>query len=57
MKRAICDLIDQYLEVEKLFQVGSYDKVVTTMRQMHKDNIDLVVGRVFAHTQYRNRYD
>eukprot|EP00095_Tigriopus_kingsejongensis_P004246 maker-scaffold711_size108467-snap-gene-0.33 protein:Tk04246 transcript:maker-scaffold711_size108467-snap-gene-0.33-mRNA-1 annotation:"hypothetical protein DAPPUDRAFT_222043" len=55
MKHTICDLIQRYLEVEKLFQVGHYDKVVSTMREMNKDNIDLVVERVFAHTQYRNR--
>ncbi|TRY78898.1 hypothetical protein TCAL_01701 [Tigriopus californicus] len=55
MKHTVCDLIQRYLDVEKLFQVGHYDKVVSTMREMNKDNIDLVVERVFAHTQYRHR--
>lgn len=55
MRSAVIELIDKYLEVEKLFQVGHYDSVVSTMRQMHMDNIEVVVDRVFAHTQYRNR--
>ena len=45
----------RYLDVEKLFQFGHYDKVISTLRQTNKDNIDVVVDRVFAHTQYKNR--
>ena len=55
MRKAVCELLEAYLDVERLFQVGHYDKVVSTMCQRHKDDIDLVVARVFAHTQYRNR--
>ncbi len=55
MKTAVCELVEAYLDVEKLFQVGHYDKVVSTMCQRHKDDIDQVVAKVFAHTQYRNR--
>ena len=55
MRRGVEELLSQYLDVERLFQVGHYDKVVSTMRQMNKDNINVVVERVFAHTQYRNR--
>lgn len=55
MKVAIRDLIKRYVDVERYFQVGHYDKVVSTMRSMNKDNIDKVVGIVFAHTQVRLR--
>ena len=55
MISAVSALITRYLEVEKLFQVGHYDKVISTLRQLNKDNIDVVVDRVFAHTQYKNR--
>ena len=37
------------------FQVGHYDKVVTTMRTLNKDNVQKVVDTVFAHTQVRLR--
>merc|ERR1712020_424749 len=55
MKTAVVHLINKYLEVEKLFQVGHYDKVVSTLWSTHKDDIWYVVDTVFAHTQYRFR--
>ncbi len=55
MINAVSALLYRYLEVEKLFQVGHYDKIISTMRQTNKGDIDLVVSRVFAHTKYRNR--
>ena len=39
MKMAVCDMIKRYTEVEKQFQIGHYDKVVTTMRTLNKDNV------------------
>ena len=53
MKKAVCELIEQYLSVEKLFQTGHYDKVISTLQAQFKDNIGHVVDIVFAHTQYR----
>nr|APH81346.1 ACC [Paracyclopina nana] len=55
MKMAICDIIKRYTDVEKQFQIGHYDKVVTTMRSLNKDNVQKVVDTVFAHTQVRMR--
>jgi hypothetical protein len=55
MKTAVMHLVNKYLEVEKLFQVGHYDKVVSTLWSTHKDDIWYVVDTVFAHTQYRFR--
>ena len=55
MISAVSALITRYLDVEKLFQVGHYDKVISTMRQSNKDNVDPIMERVFAHTQYKNR--
>ena len=31
----------KYIDVEKQFQVGHYDKVVTTLRTMNKDNVQI----------------
>mgnify|MGYP002046183517 FL=1 len=55
MKMAVCDMIKRYTDVEKQFQIGHYDKVVTTMRALNKDNVQKVVDTVFAHTQVRMR--
>jgi acetyl-CoA carboxylase/biotin carboxylase 1 len=55
MKLAICEMIKRYTDVEKQFQAGHYDKVVTTMRSLHKDNVDKVVEIVFAHTKVKMR--
>ena len=55
MKRAVVHLINKYLSVEKMFQVGHYDKIVSTMWANHKDNIWFVVDTLFAHIQYRFR--
>ena len=51
MKMAIVQMIRRYTDVEKQFQIGHYDKVVTTMRALNKDNVQKVVDTVFAHTQ------
>ena len=48
---AIVQMIRRYTDVEKQFQIGHYDKVVTTMRALNKDNVQKVVDTVFAHTQ------
>ena len=31
VKRSVVNIINKYLEVEKLFQVGHYDKIVSKM--------------------------
>lgn len=48
-------LLDRYLQVEKQFQHGSYDKTIARMRLEHKDDMEMVVNTVFAHTQYKKR--
>lgn len=49
-------LISRYLEVEKHFQVGQYDKVVSQMRTLAgAGQEEVIVGRIFAHKQYRKR--
>ena len=55
MKMAIVQMIRRYTDVEKQFQIGQYDKVVTTMRALNKDNVQKVVDTVFAHKQVRMR--
>ncbi len=55
MKMAICQMISRYTDVERQFQIGHYDKVVTTMRTLNKDNVQSVVDTVFAHTRVRMR--
>ena len=52
---AIVQMIRRYTDVEKQFQIGQYDKVVTTMRALNKDNVQKVVDTVFAHKQVRMR--
>ena len=44
-----------YIKHTILFKIGHYDKVVTTMRTLNKDNVQKVVDTVFAHTQVRMR--
>lgn len=50
-KLVVQDLINKYLEVEKLFQHGSYDKCVSLLRQSHKDNMAAVTKAIFSHSQ------
>ena len=55
VKQSVVNIINKYLEVEKMFQVGHYDKIVSKMWSEHKENIWHVVGTLFAQTQYRFR--
>jgi acetyl-CoA carboxylase / biotin carboxylase 1 len=55
MKTVIQDLIKQYLDIESLFQQGSFDKCVNKLREIHKDNVQQVLDIVFAHSNYENR--
>ena len=50
-------LVAKYLEVEHHFQVGQYDKVVSQMQRSvgPKEDMTLIVDRIFAHKQYRKR--
>jgi acetyl-CoA carboxylase/biotin carboxylase 1 len=49
-------MIGRYVDVEKQFQIGNYDKIISTMTSLHgKDNIQKVVDIVFAHTQIKLR--
>ena len=36
----------KYIDVEKQFQVGHYDKVVTTLRTMNKDNVQIGIKNI-----------
>ena len=36
----------KYIDVEKQFQVGHYDKVVTTLRTMNKDNVQIGIRNI-----------
>ena len=38
----------KYIDVEKQFQVGHYDKVVTTLRTMNKDNVQIGKKNMYA---------
>ncbi len=52
---AVAALLDRYLQVERHFQEGNYDQTIANMRLANKDNMEVVVGAVFAHTQFRKR--
>ncbi|KAL1397350.1 hypothetical protein pipiens_002541 [Culex pipiens pipiens] len=51
MKAAVHELLRQYYAVESQFQHGHYDKCVAAIRDKHKDNMDVVVGTIFSHSQ------
>lgn len=55
MKSVIQDLLKQYLAVENLFQHTSYDKCITHLRELHKDNMQEVLNVVFSHANYANK--
>ncbi|XP_063237346.1 acetyl-CoA carboxylase isoform X2 [Bacillus rossius redtenbacheri] len=51
MKTAVYDLLKQYYEVESQFQIGSYDKCVTALREKYKDNMEAVTATIFSHAK------
>ncbi|XP_041773392.1 acetyl-CoA carboxylase-like isoform X2 [Anopheles merus] len=51
MKAAVHELLKQYYAVESQFQHGHYDKCVAAIREKHKDDMDVVVGTIFSHSQ------
>ncbi|QQP49798.1 Uncharacterized protein FKW44_010585, partial [Caligus rogercresseyi] len=59
MKDTVTDLLRRYIEVEKHFQIGHYDKVVNNLRQHINscDQKDMIwaVERIFARNQYKQR--
>ncbi|XP_040575050.1 acetyl-CoA carboxylase [Lepeophtheirus salmonis] len=59
MKDSVTDLLWRYIEVEKHFQIGHYDKIVNNLRQ-HINSCDQkdmlwAVDRIFARNQYKQR--
>lgn len=51
MKAAVHDLLKQYFNVESQFQQGHYDKCVSALREMHKDDMAMVTATIFSHGQ------
>ncbi|KAH8030328.1 hypothetical protein HPB51_006760 [Rhipicephalus microplus] len=51
MKNVVQELLKQYLSVEIDFQQGHYDKCVALLREKHKDNMSVVVDKIFSHLQ------
>ncbi|XP_058168228.1 acetyl-CoA carboxylase [Anopheles ziemanni] len=51
MKAAVHELLKQYYAVESQFQHGHYDKCVAAIREKYKDDMDMVVGTIFSHSQ------
>ncbi|CAB4070281.1 ACACA [Lepeophtheirus salmonis] len=59
MKDSVTDLLWRYIEVEKHFQIGHYDKILNNLRQ-HINSCDQkdmlwAVDRIFARNQYKQR--
>lgn len=49
MRSCVQDLLKQYIEVETHFQVGHYDKCVSTLREKFKDDgMESVVAKIFS---------
>ena len=55
MKSVIQDLLKQYINVEKNFQHTNFDKCITKLREVYKDNINEVVNCVFSHANFSNK--
>ena len=50
MRSCVQDLVRNYIEVEQHFQLGHYDKCVTSMREKYKDEgMATVVAKIFSH--------
>ncbi|XP_054720089.1 acetyl-CoA carboxylase-like [Uloborus diversus] len=55
MKAVVTDLLKQYLSVETEFQNGHYDKCVTLLREKNKEDMAVVVGKIFSHLQVQKK--
>ncbi len=55
MKSVIQFLLNEYIQVESLFQSGNYDKNINHLRDVNKDNMQEVVRTVFSHANYFNK--
>ena len=55
MKAVVADLIRSYLNIEKLFQNGHYDKCLTQLRDQHKIAMHKVAEIVFSHANYNSK--
>lgn len=55
MKAVIQSLLKQYLEVEKKFQRGNYDRCINNLREENKDNMQKVLSVIFSHANYYNK--
>lgn len=55
MKMTITDLIRNYLNIETIFQSGTYDKCLTQLREKHKNEMHKVVEIVFSHANFNSK--
>lgn len=51
MKSVVHELLRQYYAVECVFQLGHYDKCVSSIRENHKDDMAAVTALIFSHSQ------
>lgn len=50
MRSCVQDLVRNYIEVEQHFQLGHYDKCVSSLREKYKDDgMGTVVNKIFSH--------
>lgn len=49
MKTAVHELLRQYYIVESQFQQGHYDKCLSALIQLHKDDMAMVTSTIFSH--------
>ncbi len=55
MKSVIQNLLKDYLAVESLFQNANYDKCISNLRELHKDNMQEVLNVIFSHANFANK--
>ncbi|XP_062873532.1 acetyl-CoA carboxylase 2 isoform X2 [Trichomycterus rosablanca] len=51
MKTVVLDLLRRYLQVERQFQQGTYDKCVINLREQYKPDMTPVLEHIFSHAQ------
>ncbi|CAF0784693.1 unnamed protein product, partial [Didymodactylos carnosus] len=54
-KLIITNLIENYLNIETLFQNEQYDNCLTLLRENHKTDMHRVVELVFSHANYQSK--
>ena len=55
MKSVIQNLLKDYLAVESLFQFTNYDKCISNLRELHKENMQEVLNVIFSHANFSNK--